>query len=43
MLQQNSQRFNTILNQQQQKTWQQMTGAPYNFPPTVYFQRVGGQ
>ena len=43
MLQQNNQRFNSVLNQQQQQTWQKMTGAPYNFSPGVYFQRVGGQ
>jgi hypothetical protein len=43
MVQQNNQRYNTVLNQQQQATWQQMTGAPYNFAPGLYFQRVGGK
>jgi hypothetical protein len=40
MVQQNNQRFNSVLNQQQQQTWRQMTGAPYNFAPGVYFQRA---
>jgi hypothetical protein len=42
-VQKNGQRFNSVLNQQQQQTWRQMTGAPYNFTPGVYFQRVGGR
>jgi hypothetical protein len=43
MVKQNNQRFNSVLNQQQQQAWQQMTGASFNFPPGVYFQRAGGQ
>jgi hypothetical protein len=43
MVQQNNQRFNSVLNQQQQQTWHQMTGAPYNFTPGVYFQSNGAK
>jgi len=43
MVQQNNQRYNSVLNQQQQQTWHQMTGAPYNFTPGVYFQSNGAK
>jgi len=32
-----SDRINSILTPDQQKTWQQMTGTPYNFNPNIYF------
>jgi hypothetical protein len=31
-------RLNTVLTPEQQKSWQQMTGEPYQFQPSVYFQ-----
>jgi len=31
-------RLNNILTKQQQQTWQQMVGDPYNFQPNAYFQ-----
>jgi len=31
-------RINSVLTQQQQQTWRQMVGDPYNFQPGVYFQ-----
>jgi len=34
-------RINSILNPQQQQTWQQMTGSTYNFPANTYFQSGG--
>jgi len=30
-------RINTVLTPEQQRTWQQMVGETYNFPPSVYF------
>jgi hypothetical protein len=37
-----TQRLNGILTPTQQQQWQQMTGTPYVFPPTVYFQGPTG-
>jgi len=34
-------RLNSILNQQQQQTWHQMTGESANFQPGIYFQGSG--
>jgi hypothetical protein len=34
---QTNERFNSVLNEQQQQIWHQLTGASYNFPPGVYF------
>jgi hypothetical protein len=31
-------RLNDVLTKQQQQTWQQMVGDPYNFQPNIYFQ-----
>ena len=31
-------RINSVLTQQQQQTWRQLVGDPYNFQPGVYFQ-----
>jgi len=36
------QNVNTVLNPQQQQTWQNMTGQPYNFQPSAYFQTSAG-
>jgi len=33
-------RLNNILTPDQQRTWQQISGTPYVFPPTVYFQNA---
>jgi len=35
-------RLNSVLNQQQQQTWRQMIGEPYNFEPSAYFQGSTG-
>jgi len=35
-------RINSVLTPEQQKTWRQMTGDPYNFSPNVYFQANAG-
>jgi hypothetical protein len=34
-------RYNSILNAQQQQIWRQITGTPYNFHPSVYFHGNG--
>jgi predicted aminopeptidase len=31
-------RLNSLLNPDQQKSWNQMTGQAFDFPPSVYFQ-----
>jgi len=31
-------RLNSVLTQQQQQTWRQMVGEPFNFQPNMYFQ-----
>jgi hypothetical protein len=41
--QQAMQGMNTVLTPQQQQTWQQMTGQPYNFPWSTYFPPAAGQ
>ena len=35
---QSGERISTILTPEQTKSWQQMTGETYQFPPNVYFQ-----
>jgi len=37
MRKQYDERVNSVLNQQQQQAWRQMTGERYNFQPNVYF------
>jgi hypothetical protein len=39
---QSGERLNTVLTPEQQKSWQQMTGEPYQFQPSVYFQTGTG-
>jgi len=42
MRKQSSNQINSILNSQQQQTWRQMTGDPYNFQSSSYFQNSSG-
>jgi len=39
LLRQNNERYNAVLNAQQQLIWRQAAGEAYNFPPSVYFQK----
>jgi len=38
-----NERINSILTKEQQQSWRQMVGDPYNFEPSVYFQTNSGQ
>jgi len=38
-----NERINSILTKEQQQTWHQMIGDPYNFEPSTYFQSSSGQ
>jgi hypothetical protein len=37
---QTSERFNSVLNEEQKHMWSQITGEPYHFPPSVHFVTV---
>jgi hypothetical protein len=41
LMQQQAQRYSSVLTPQQQQMWQEMTGQPYTFPAGTYFERVG--
>jgi len=37
MWKQSTERLNTVLTPEQQRTWSQIIGEPYNFQPSVFF------